>query len=220
MKAVLHWVRAALFENLPWKILSLFIAVLLWALVASEPEMATFFNVRVQFKNLPEDLDFSSEPAVMVSLELRGPSGELSDGSVRPAVIVDLSGVQPGEKSFPVGSSNVVLPRGVRLERAIPADVRFHFERRAPRSVKVEPRFTGEGEGGYILAHWSVEPEELIILGPASRVAGIGKVSTDPVDLTGVVGAAEFHVNAFVEDSFVRFKSSPRVTVAVTMKKK
>jgi hypothetical protein len=143
----------------------------------------------------------------MVSLELRGPSGELSDGSVRPAVIVDLSGVQPGEKSFPVGSSNVVLPRGVRLERAIPADVRFHFERRAPRSVKVEPRFTGEGEGGYVLAHWSVEPEELIILGPASRVAGIGKVSTDPVDLTGVVGAAEFHVNAFVEDSFVRFKS-------------
>jgi hypothetical protein len=52
MRAVLHWVRAALFENLLWKILSLFIAVLLWALAASEPEMATFFNVRVQFKNL------------------------------------------------------------------------------------------------------------------------------------------------------------------------
>ena len=43
---------------------------------------------------------------------------------------------------------------------------------------------------------------------------------TDPVDVSGVVGSAEFHVNAFVEDPYVRFQSSPQVTVAVTMKKK
>jgi len=34
------------------------------------------------------------------------------------------------------------------------------------------------------------------------------------------VGTARFHVNAFVEDAYVRFAESPQVTVAVTMKKK
>jgi YbbR domain-containing protein len=220
VKANLKWVRGVLFGNLVWKILSLVIAVLIWVLVASEPEMASFYNARVQFRNLPDELDFSSEPEAQVSLEVRGPSAELSDGAVRPAVIIDLAGTQPGNKSFAITSENVVLPRSVRLERAIPAELHFRLERRALRTVKVEPQFTGEGDSGYILAHWSVQPEDLTILGPASRVAAIGKVTTEPVDLTGVVGAAEFHVNAVTQDSFVRFQSSPRVRVAVTMKRK
>ena len=220
MKAILKWLRGALFGNFLWKILSLLIAVLIWVLVANEPEMASFYSARVQFKNLPDDLDFSSEPLAQVSLEVRGPSDELADGAVRPHVIIDLAGTQPGNKSFAILSSNVVLPRGVRLERVIPAELNFQLERRVQRTVKVEPRFSGEGDGGYTLAHWSVQPEDLTILGPASRVAGMGRVTTEPVDLTGVVGAAEFHVNAVTEDSCVRLQSSPRVKVAVTMKRK
>lgn len=219
MKGIVKWVRGALLDNFQWKLLSLAIAVGIWAMVASEPEMAAFFNVHVQFKNLPDDLEFSYEPTAQVSLELRGPSGELAGGTLRPAVIVDLDGVQPGEHSFPIGPGNVVLPHAVRLERAIPSEVRFFFERRASRTVKVTPRFTGEGQNGYLVADWAVEPLELTIVGPASRIAGIGEVTTDPVDLTGVVGSAEFHVNAYVEGSFVRFPSSPRVKVAVTMRK-
>jgi hypothetical protein len=60
----------------------------------------------------------------------------------------------------------------------------------------------------------------LTIIGPASRVAGIARVTTDPVDVSAIVGSAEFQVNAFLEDSYVRFQSSPTVKVAVTMRKK
>ena len=44
-------------------------------------------------------------------------------------------------------------------------------------------------------------------------------VVTDPVDSAGVVGTAQFRVNAFVDDPYVRFLQ-PRVVVTVTMKKK
>ena len=35
------WIRDLLFQNLVWKLLSLAIAVAIWALVATEPELTT-----------------------------------------------------------------------------------------------------------------------------------------------------------------------------------
>ena len=211
-------------ENIGWKLLALAIAVVLWILVASEPEISTFVTVPLAYKNLPQDLEISGEPVNSVSLELRGPAGELRSlgdaGGLRPAVVVDMTGVQPGERTYPIGDGNVKLARGVRLVRAIPSEARFEFERRQTRMVDVLPRFQGEGTNGYAVDQFTVEPKQLQVVGPASRVARIASVVTDRVDVSSVVGAAEFHVNAFVDDPYVRFAGSPQVTVAVTMKKK
>jgi hypothetical protein len=218
----LKWVGALLFENLGWKLLALAAAVVIWALVASEPELATFATVRLEYKNLPDDLEIGSEPVTSVVLELRGPSGELRGlgESLRPAVVLDMSSVQPGERTFMVGDGNVKLARGVRMVRSIPSEVRFAFEERGTRSVPVQVRFTGEGQNGYAVAHYEVEPSLLTIAGPKSRVARIAAAATDRVDVSPVVGSSEFRVNAFVDDPYVRFTASPQVTVVVTMKKK
>jgi YbbR domain-containing protein len=216
------WTLRLVFHNFWWKLLSLAIAVVLWALVASEPELSEFASVRLEYRNLPDDLEISSNPVSSVSLELRGPSGELrgaGDG-IRPAVVLDMSDVQPGERTFTIGAGNVQLARGVRLVRSIPSEARFVFERRMVRPVPVVVRFTGQGQNGYSVAHQSVVPDRLEIAGPSSRVARVAAAVTDPVDLSSVVGTSEFRVNAFVEDSFVRFLSSPQVVVTVTMKKK
>jgi len=224
MTRVLKWVRALLLENFAWKLISLAIAVVIWALVASEPELTTLATVRVEYKNLPDDLEISSATVDAIRLELRGPSGELRSvgetGGSHPAVILDMSSIQPGEHTFSIGSGNIKLPRGVQLVRAIPAEVRFDFERRLVRSVPVVVRFSGEGQNGYVVASKTVDPEELRIVGPASRVARANAAVTDPVDVSSVVGTSEFRVNAFIEDPYVRFESSPQVRVTVTMKKK
>jgi hypothetical protein len=216
-------VRALLLENLGWKLLSLLVAVLLWAIVASEPELSTFATAPLQYRDLPDGLEVSSEPLTAVSLELRGPSGELrglGDGVVHPSVILDMSGVQPGQRTFSIGGGNVKLARGVRLVRAIPSEVRFTFELTRRRTVPVVARLTGEGMHGYVAARHSVEPPALEIVGPESRVARIAAAVTDPVDISNASGESEFRVNAFVDDPFVRILSSPAVTVAVTMRKK
>lgn len=219
MKRVLKWMLGLVFQNFGWKLLSLAVAVALWALVASEPELATFATVRPEYKNLPDEIEISSDPAGSVVLELRGPSGELGEG-VRPAVVLDMSGAQPGERTFTIGDGNVKLARGVHLVRAIPSQVRFQFEERAARSVPIRVRFAGEGQKGYSVAHYAIVPERLRIIGPASHVARVTAAVTDPVDVSLASSSSEFRVNAFVEDSFVRFESSPQVTVNVTMKRK
>jgi len=220
----LRWVT----DNFLWKLLALAIAVAIWMLVASEPELSTFATVRVDFKNLPDDLEISSEPISTVSLELRGPSGELRSvsgdlyglGTVRPAVILDMAGVQPGERTFPIGIGSVRLARGVHLVRAVPSEVRFTFERRATRLVTVTPRFHGDGANGYQVAQVNVEPKQLEIVGPASHVARVGEALTDQMDVSNVVGAKEFRVNAYVQDPFVQLAGSPQVTISVVMKKR
>ena len=198
--------------------------MLLWILVASEPELSTFVTVPLAYKNLPDDLEISAEPVNSISLELRGPSGELRGlgeaGGIRPAVILDMSGVQPGERTFPIGDGNVQLARGVRLVRAIPSEARFEFERRA--CVQCPWRRVSPAKER-TATWWRSSPWiriQLQVAGPASRVARIVSVVTDPVDVSNVVGTSEFRVNAFVEDPYVRFVGSPQVTVAVTMKKK
>jgi YbbR domain-containing protein len=211
-----------LFENFGWKLLSLGIAVVLWALVASEPELGTLATVPLEYRNLPDDLEISSEPVSQIVLELRGPSGELrglGDGVIHPAVVLDMSGLQPGIHTFPIVDRNVKLPRGVRLVRANPSEARFEFDRRLERSVPVRARLIGQGQDGYVVAKQSVEPPNLQIEGPAKKVSRVVEVVTDPVDVSSVVGSSEFRVNAFVEDPYVRFKSTPQVVVTVTMKR-
>jgi YbbR domain-containing protein len=218
----LKWLRDLIFNNFLWKLLSLAVAVIIWALVATEPELSTFATVRLEYKNLPDGMEISSDPVSSVVLELRGPQGELRGvgDSLRPAVLIDMSNVDPGEHTFPISGSNVKLGRGVQLVRSIPAQVRFNFEARRVRSVPVRARFTGEGQNGYEIQGVSVEPRELEITGPRSRVARVASLLTDQIDLSNVTGTSEFHVNVFVEDPFVRFESAPEASVTVTMRKK
>jgi YbbR domain-containing protein len=222
MKRSLNWLAGLVYRNFLWKLLAVAIAVIIWALVASEPQLSTFATVRLEYKNMPEGLEISSDPVTTIVLELRGPQGELRGvgETIRPAVVLDMSNMAPGERTFPIGGGNVKLARGVHLVRAVPSEVRFTFEQRRSRMAPVQPRFGGEGQNGYVVAAVNVEPREIEVIGPRTRVARITSVSTDPIDVSNVTGTAEFHVNLFVDDPFLRFDSEPEAMVTVTMKKK
>jgi hypothetical protein len=207
--------------NPGWKLLSLAIAVVVWGVVANEPELSTFATVGVEYRNLPDDLEISSDPVSTVKLELRGPSGQLrgmGDGGASPEVILDMSKVQSGERTFPIGDGSVRLVRGLHLVRAIPSEVRFRFERHAERTVKVTPRF--RQREGYEVAGFTVQPDSIAVAGPASHIALVETVLTDQVNVPARVGSFDYPVNTFVDDPYIRFPELSRVTVTVTVRKK
>jgi hypothetical protein len=200
-----------LFQNIGWKLVSLAIALVIWALVASEPEMATFTTVRLEYKNMPEDLEISLVSREAVELELKGPSGELRGDGLRPAVVVDVDGVGPGEHTFAIGDRNVRLARGVRLVRANPSEVTLTFEPHAERTVPVQVRWAGVAPNSY-----RVQPQSVGIEGPSSHIARIAAAVTDPVDISRMPGSAvRVNLVPAPEDSYVRFKSVAQATVQI-----
>jgi YbbR domain-containing protein len=213
-------VRSFFTRNVGWKLLSLAAAVLLWIAVASEPEVSTFLSVRVEYKNLPAGVEVNSDAAESVILEIRGPSGELRglpETRRLYGVILDMSEGGPGQHTFNIGGGNVRLPRGVQLVRAVPAQVRLNLERRDTRSVPVEVRFAAGLPARLRVVEVTSDPASLAITGPASRVAHVARVETDPIDLKLAAGVAEYHVNAYVNDPRVRFQDPASVTVKVIL---
>jgi YbbR domain-containing protein len=207
-------------HNFLWKMVALAGAVVIWALVASEPELSTFDTVPLEFRNLPPGIEISSQPRESVTLEIRGPAGELrgSNENRRPAVVLDMADAMPGERTYAVSGSAVSLPRGVRLVLAFPSEVRFNFDRELTRKIPVEVRFMKENSG-YQVTSYSVTPDMLDIEGPASHVERVASVSTDPLPIPSAPGSARFRVNAYLTDSYVRFAQSPQVEVTVVTRK-
>ena len=208
-------------RNIGWKLLSLAAAVGLWVSVASEPELATLRSVPVEYKGPSDDLEISSNFVEDVVLEMRGPSSRLRDlRDARPAVVLDFSPVrQPGERTFTIDSSNTSLPRGIQFVRSIPEQLRFRFEHRITREVPVNVRLSPAHEG-YAVTSIQVTPPALTIAGPETSVERMRAVTTDPVDISGVIASQQYRVNTYLAEPQVRFQSPSQVVVQVTVKKK
>ena len=204
-----------LLRNLPWKLLSLAIAAALWLAVAREPELATSLSVPVDFKNMPEDLDFNSAVPDRVHLEVRGPSGRLShDNLADVAVVLDLSEARPGERTYTIRDTSVNVPSGVSFYRAIPSQLTLRFEHVISRDVPVKLMIQGIPYGYRVLST-DVQPAKVRIRGPEQRVRALTQVVTDPVDLSGVVGQKELRTHVNVGDPQIRLESQVVITAKV-----
>ena len=60
----------AIFHDFGWKLLSLFAATLLWYSLVGEQEMATSVSAPIEFKNIPRDLEISSDIPERIRLEI------------------------------------------------------------------------------------------------------------------------------------------------------
>jgi hypothetical protein len=208
-------------NNLLWKLFSLVLATLLWFAFVAESETALSIAVPVEFRNLPRDLEISTEVADRLYLKVRGPSARMRSSDIgRASVVLNLGQiVRPGEHTFTLDQTTVNLPAGVMLTRAVPSQIRLRFEKHGERNMSVEPRFEGLPPKGYQVARMEVLPKQLRIAGPESRVQLVSVVPTDAIDLSSTVSSGEFRVSAYVSDSQVRFEDSPTVVVRVMLEK-
>ena len=206
-------------RNLAWKLFSLGVAALLWITFARDPELGGLVSVPVEYKGMPDNLEISSDAVNTVTLDLRGPAEKMRQFSSAPSgVVLDFSTIlKPGEQTFQIDERNVTLPSELRLVRAIPAQIRFQFEARIQREVPVQVRFGTPPPSGYTLRRYTVEPESMMVVGPASRVQSVDFAVTDPIDLGSVVGETTVRVNMFVDDPQVRFTTPGRATVKVVV---
>jgi YbbR domain-containing protein len=207
-------------RNWPLKLLSVFLAFLLWLAFNSSRELTTSVVAPVQYRNIPGALEMSGEVVDQVHLLLRGPSPLLArlTGSDLP-VVLDMGEVSTASQyTFTIGRRQIALPSGVSLERAVPAQVRVRLEPRISRAVPVHARLENVPEGMRV-GTVSVEPATLILIGPESRVRSIERVETDPVDVAALGEDGETRTTAYCGSPQVAFAGSPSVAVKVRLER-
>lgn len=126
----MNWLRRWFAENIGLKLLSLALAVALWAALSSDTVTEAVFQVPVEFRNVPTNLEVLHAQTT-AQLRVRGPSRVLRQA--RPsdfAVRVDLSSVTgPGERTLPLNPQDVEVPAFLKVVQLVPSEVRLTFER-------------------------------------------------------------------------------------------
>jgi YbbR domain-containing protein len=209
--------RRYVLADLDLKVLALVIAVALWWMIGRDPIVESLVTAPVQFRHAPDSLIMSSESALEVQVSVTGP--ERIVRSLRPSeisAVLDLSGVNPGERTFDLGPKQVQVPRGLTVTRVVPSQIHLEFSPNFTRSVDVRPRVIGTFVAGYGITDVTADPAQITIEGPQSRVNAIDTAITDPVDATGVVGKATFTTHAYVADPLVRVQHPGPIHVTVT----
>jgi YbbR domain-containing protein len=208
--------RRHVFHNLTLKLTSLLLAAGFWLAVSSSPPSEVALNVPIIFRNMPADLEISSENLPSAQIRVRGPEAivrrlQAADVSAE----IDVTDIKPGERTFDL-THQVHVPDRLTIAQVVPSEIHVSFDARATRSVRVEARFIGEAPPGY-KPKFQYDPVAVEITGPQKQVSTVQVATTDPVDITGVVSSLSVARHAYVSDPLIQVSSPRSVRITVTM---
>jgi YbbR domain-containing protein len=211
--------RFAALDSLGLKLFSVVMGFSLWYIVAGGEGTEMVVPVALEFRNVPEGMEVLEESVQQVDIRLRGSSEILR--RVPPQDIqarVDLSGAQLGEQSFFLNPENVAVPFGVRVLRVTPSTVNLKLDRTERHNVQVLPRVVGSPPADFELANIYLNPVEIEVIGPASRLEGLEQVTTEPVSVEGLRESYTQTVQVMLEDPYVRPTSARGVEVTLEVR--
>jgi YbbR domain-containing protein len=214
------WLKRVFLDNFVLKLVSLLLAIGLWLAVAGAPPAGIEMRVPIEFRNLPENLEIDSASFTEAQVRLRGPERVLH--SMTPADVraeVDLSNVQPGERTFDLTARQVHVPYDVEVEQIIPGQFHLTFDIRDTRTVEVHPRVTGSFANGLRVAEVTADPATVTVTGPRRRVQALEAATTDPVDASGTMTRGSFTTQVYVPDPLVQVVHPSPILVTVIMGK-
>lgn len=186
------WLHRALTQEVPFKVLSLLFALLIWAWVQTQQIVSQRTRAEVKW-SIPEDQAWVDPVPKSLVVTIKGPQGLVRNVKKRTLRYdVDLSDSETGVTSVDFSERALKgMPEGVEVVQISPPGIDVELDQRMERTVRVTPATIGDVAQGYRLVGISVNPSTVRIAGPRSLVRGIAEISTDVIDLTGFTGEKE-----------------------------
>jgi YbbR domain-containing protein len=214
------FLRRHVFNNLGLKLISLALAVGLWLAVARDPVAEVAVEVAIEFHNIPQNLEISSENIPRAQIRLRGP--ERIVRRLQPADVyaeLDVTNLKPGERTFDLTAQQIHEPSDLEVVQIVPSQLHLSFDTRLTRQVPVQLRVVGTFAPGYGIDRVVVDPATITISGPKKHVEAVEAAITDPVDVSGAINRITFSRHAYVSDPLIQVASPDPVHVTVIMQK-
>ena len=215
MNPVKHWVS----RNWGLKLFSLLIAVILWAAVASESSSEIGMDVPLEYRNIPAHFEITDDRTNTVDVRLRGSSNLIKGITSKDvSTAVDLNGMKAGEHTVRLTSQNVEAPFGAEVVRVEPTLVRVNLEPTLSATVPVSPTIEGEPAAGFRIANVLVNPANIVVEGPESRVRVLQAMSTLPIRIDGRQSTLLESIDLNVPDAHLQLRGSPVVSVRIEIR--
>lgn len=169
-------------SNLGLKFLAVVIAVGLW--LSGHRDIERAIEVPVEFRSIPTDLMVTDNRVDFVVLRVMGPRTLVS--TLDPddmKLTLDLHAARPGSAIYPLAPSSFSIPRGVTVARITPPVIQLRLEPIVKRMLPVSVQFSTKPPFGYSIAQVQLEPENVLVQGPAEDVRKLTSVETVPIEL-------------------------------------
>jgi YbbR domain-containing protein len=205
-------------HNLGLKLIAIALAVGLWLAVARDPIAEVAIEIPVEVRDVPQDLEISSEIAPKAQIRLRGPERtirQLQSSDVYAAI--EFNGVKPGERTFDLTAQQVHEPAGLEVVQIVPSQFHLAFDVRLTRPVRVQPRVIGSFVQGYHIGQILSDPSTVTITGPKGRVEAVESATTDPIDISGAMSRVTFVRHPYVSDPLIQVTHAAPVRITVIM---
>lgn len=193
---------------------------MLWIAIASDTSSEVEMTVKLQYQNIPEQLEVTGTTANAVEVRLRGSANLIKELIPQEiAVSLNLAGMRVGESVVQLTAENIQAPFGVEVVRVNPSRVQLNLERSISKMVPVTARLAGQPAKGSEVKEVSILPNVVEVRGPESRLQLLEGVSTEPVDIEGADADVQRLIGLDVPDSFLRVQHSSAVDVRVRIGK-
>lgn len=214
------FLRRHVLHNFGLKLLSLALAVALWLAVTRDPVAEVAVDVPIEFHNIPQNLEISSENVPRAQIWVRGPQRVVRRLQAAEVYAeIELGGMRPGERTFDLTAEQVRRPKELEVVQIVPSQFHLAFDARLTRQIPVHPRVFGSFAPGYQIASIVAEPSTITVGGPQKRVEAVEAAITDSVDASGTMDRATFVRHAYVSDPLVQVMNPNPVRVTVIMEK-
>ena len=178
------------------KIISLFMAIGLWFYVLNSE--SDIFEKKVTLRYLlPEGKSFVRGPPYQVKIKLRGPKAFLRVLMEREqSILVDLKQSKPVRRNpeihhFKLKESLLSLPLGVSIEQYEWTTLSLELDKSIFKEVPIKLNLVGKVQENRKLVEGELFPGKLKLEGARLALGPLGKVQSQPVDLTQLDGEGE-----------------------------
>lgn len=214
--------RPGIFRNLGLKLLALAIALVVWFVFAAQRReriSERSYRIALSIVNVPARTLIASPLPAAVDVRVRGPFTALRQlDPEKLEAVVDLSGAAPGEKLYRLAPEDINVPPEVEVISIAPADLRILIDVTAEKSLPVLPNVTGRPARGWDIAEVQVDPRMAMVFGPASSLARMTRVTTDPISIEQRTGTVSVAATVLAETPGVRIRQGQIVTVTVRLR--
>ena len=177
----------SLLANLPYKILSVLIALALWFIVRDERvETTVIYALDLE---PPAELVVGNESVPELTVAVAGTRVSLERLRRGTLVLpVKLKAIEPGVLTLHLRPEDILAPPGVEVVHVAPATVGVRLETRRARTVPVRPRIVLEDDSAWRVKKVTLVPDRVRISGPASVVGAVDQVWTEAIAIPAKSG--------------------------------